>query len=55
MQSNGNGRPVWLTDDFELRFAEAFGREMTAEEREFFGLDAPSRSHDKIPDSDKST
>ena len=55
MQSTGNGRPVWLTEDFELRFAEAFGREMTKEEREFFGLDATSPLHDKIPDSDEST
>lgn len=55
MQSNGNGRPVWLTEDFELRFAEAFGREMTAEEREFFGLDASSRSHEKTSESDESS
>jgi hypothetical protein len=55
MQSTGNGRPVWLTEDFELRFAEAFGREMTAEERIFFGLDVTSRTHEKTPESDESS
>lgn len=55
MQSTGNGRPVWLTEDFELRFAEAFGREMTAEEREFFGLDATSHLHEKAQVSDESS
>ena len=28
----------WLTREFELKFAQAFGREMTPEERAFFGL-----------------
>jgi len=35
-----NSRPTWLTNDFELRFQEAFGREMTAPEKIFFGLEA---------------
>jgi hypothetical protein len=35
-----NNRPAWLTNDFELRFQEAFGREMSAEEKIFFGLEA---------------
>lgn len=28
----------WNTPDFELKFREAMGREMTRQEREFFGL-----------------
>ncbi|MFL6437523.1 MAG: hypothetical protein ACJ71Q_08090 [Terriglobales bacterium] len=28
----------WLTPDFELKFRQAFGRDMTAEERAFFGM-----------------
>ena len=32
-------RKPWNTPDFELRFREAMGRQMTAAEREFFGLD----------------
>jgi len=34
-----NSRP-WLTENFAERFRQAFGREMTAEERAFFGLKA---------------
>jgi hypothetical protein len=36
---NENSRP-WLTEGFAERFRQAFGREMTAEERAFFGLKA---------------
>ena len=28
----------WNTPDFELKFREAMGRDMTRQEREFFGL-----------------
>ena len=31
-------RHPWLTKDFEFKFRQALGREMTAEERAFFGL-----------------
>ena len=30
---------AWITPDFEIRFREAMGRDMTQQEREFFGLD----------------
>ena len=33
-----NPKP-WLNEDFAQRFRQAFGRAMTAEERQFFGLD----------------
>lgn len=29
---------AWITPDFEIRFREAMGRDMTQQEREFFGL-----------------
>ena len=35
-----NSRP-WLNENFAERFRQAFGREMTAEERKFFGLEVP--------------
>jgi hypothetical protein len=35
---SGSLKP-WLSEDFAERFKEAFGREMTADEREFFGLE----------------
>ena len=35
-----NNRSAWLTNDFELRFQEAFGRQMSAEEKIFLGLEA---------------
>ena len=38
MQSIQAQRQPWLTKDFEFKFRQAFGREMTPEEREFFGL-----------------
>jgi hypothetical protein len=34
----------WNTPDFEVRFREAMGREMTAQEREYFGLTEESSS-----------
>jgi hypothetical protein len=37
MQRVEDQRP-WLTPDFEIKFRQAFGREMTAEERAFFGV-----------------
>ena len=38
MQSMQDQRQPWLTKDFEFKFRQAFGREMTPEERAFFGL-----------------
>jgi hypothetical protein len=37
MAPKGNSKP-WNTPDFEVRFREAMGRNMTRQEREFFGL-----------------
>jgi hypothetical protein len=34
----------WNTRDFEVRFREAMGREMTPEERDYFGLTEESTS-----------
>jgi hypothetical protein len=40
MQSSGNNNERrWLTEDFTEKFRKAFGREMTAEERQYFGLE----------------
>jgi hypothetical protein len=38
-QSGNHNQKPWLTENFTERFREAFGRDMTAEEREFFGFD----------------
>lgn len=47
----------WITPDFEVKFREAMGRDMTAQEREFFGL-APGKTSNKgtdtLPDFDRS-
>ena len=42
-------RHPWLTEDFEFKFRQAFGREMTADERAFFGLTkkTPGKSEEK--------
>lgn len=37
MPAERNHKP-WNTPDFELKFREAMGRDMTRQEREFFGL-----------------
>lgn len=37
MSAEANHKP-WNTPDFELKFREAMGRDMTRQEREFFGL-----------------
>jgi hypothetical protein len=37
MAPKGTPKP-WNTPDFEVRFREAMGRNMTHQEREFFGL-----------------
>jgi hypothetical protein len=43
----------WNTPDFELKFREAMGREMTRQEREFFGLmdDDSNRDEEAGPSS----
>jgi hypothetical protein len=38
MSPDRNRRKPWNTPDFELKFREAMGRDMTHQEREFFGL-----------------
>ncbi len=37
MAAEKNYKP-WNTPDFELKFREAMGRDMTSQERKFFGL-----------------
>jgi len=47
----------WITPDFEVKFREAMGREMTAQEREFFGLGSATTTNkgsDATPDFDRS-
>lgn len=48
----------WITPDFEIKFREAMGRDMTVQEREFFGLSPerakPTRSPEAAPDFDRS-
>jgi hypothetical protein len=39
-----NRNMPWRTADFEKKFREAMGREMTEKEREFFGLEEQSVS-----------
>lgn len=48
-----NNRLAWLTNDFELRFQEAFGREMTADEKIFFGLEALNVADENSKDRKK--
>lgn len=36
----------WHTPDFELKFREAMGRDMTHREREFFGLNNEESNDD---------
>jgi len=48
----------WLTPDFELKFRQAFGRDMTAEERAFFGMNgtaAHSGEESQGPDEDENS
>jgi hypothetical protein len=48
---------TWITPDFEVKFREAMGREMTTQEREFFGI-APEKgaanATNAVPDFDRS-
>jgi hypothetical protein len=48
---------TWVTPDFEVKFREAMGREMTAQEREFFGIapeKAATNATNALPDLDRS-
>jgi hypothetical protein len=48
MSAERNHRKPWNTADFELKFREAMGRDMTRQEREFFGLmDEQSEADDE--------
>jgi len=52
MPPKGNAKP-WNTPDFEVRFREAMGRNMTRQEREFFGIpeeDAEEQALNDISD-----
>jgi hypothetical protein len=44
MNSSDKNGKRWLTQDFVEKFRIAFGREMTADERKFFGLDEENRA-----------
>ena len=53
MPLSENNQKRWLTKDFVEKFRAALGREMTADERQYFGLDeegpkegSPSSSDD---------
>ena len=48
---NENSRP-WLNENFAERFRQALGREMTAEERTFFGLKAPQAGSEEAEGAD---
>jgi len=48
---NENSRP-WLNESFAERFRQALGREMTAEERAFFGLESPQKRTDEAEGAD---
>jgi hypothetical protein len=54
MQSNQRKEKPWLTENFAERFREAFGREMTAEERDFFGLDSRVAEDDHSENAERS-
>ena len=49
MPPKGNSKP-WNTPDFEVRFREAMGRNMTRQEREFFGLSQEEVEDRTAPD-----
>lgn len=44
----------WHTPDFELKFRQAMGRDMTPQEREFFGLDNRDSTGEPKPDGHSS-
>ena len=46
-----NSRP-WLNENFAERFRQALGREMTADERTFFGLEAPQAGSEEAEGAD---
>ena len=48
MSADRNYKP-WNTPDFELKFREAMGRDMTRQEREFFGLMDEDANHEDEP------
>ena len=53
MPPKGNPKP-WNTPDFEVRFREAMGRNMTRQEREFFGLsEEESEEQSAMDNSDR--
>ncbi len=53
MAAEKNYKP-WNTPDFELKFREAMGRDMTRQEREFFGLMDEDASRDEEAGSSSS-
>jgi len=55
MQSRERKEKPWLTENFAERFREAFGREMTADERSFFGLDSRIAEDDQSENAKRSS
>ena len=52
MPPKGNQKP-WNTPDFEVRFREAMGRNMTPQEREFFGIPEDAEEQASTDTSDR--
>jgi hypothetical protein len=46
-----NPRP-WLTENFAERFRQVFGRDMSPDERAFFGLETPRAGTDELEEAD---
>lgn len=46
---------AWITPDFEIRFREAMGRDMTQQEREFFGLTEQENLDEDGPQNNPNT
>ena len=52
LQSGNENSKPWLNENFADRFRQAFGREMTAEERSFFGLESPRTETEETEGAD---
>ena len=53
MPSSEENERRWLSKDFQEKFRKAFGREMTAAERQYFGLEnGVVDGEDRVPDED---
>ena len=52
-QSGKQNPKPWLTANFAERFREVFGRDMSAEERAFFGIETPSAGIEESKKADE--